>query len=95
MTALVVGATGQTGGHILRQVLNSPKYGRVLEAGRHVTPLDRLPADGRDKLEQRVIDFEKLSEMRLGEGEGFDVVYITCVSRIICQVNCILIAHIL
>ncbi|KAI0317009.1 hypothetical protein OF83DRAFT_1123551 [Amylostereum chailletii] len=76
-TALIIGATGQTGGHLLRELLDSPKYARVLEAGRRVTPADKLPASARGKLEQRVINFEKLDEARLGEGEGFDVVYIT------------------
>ncbi|KAI0317008.1 hypothetical protein OF83DRAFT_192879 [Amylostereum chailletii] len=74
-TALLLGATGQTGAYLLQELLNSPTYTRVLEAGRRVTPADKLPASAKDKLEQRVIDFEKLDEAKLGE--GFDVVYVT------------------
>ncbi|KAI0030056.1 hypothetical protein K488DRAFT_79828 [Vararia minispora EC-137] len=76
-TALLIGATGQTGRHLLRELLNSPKYNRVLEAGRRVTPQDQLPQGARDKLEQRVVNFEKLDDARLDEGPGFDVIYIT------------------
>ena len=76
-TALILGATGQTGSKLLKELLDSPTYTRVLEAGRRVTSLDILPATAKGKLEQRVVNFEKLGDAKLGE--GFDVVYITCV----------------
>jgi oxidoreductase len=80
LTALILGATGQTGRHLLRELLESPKYTRVLEVGRRVTPQEQLPESTIHKLEQRVINFEKLDEARLGEGPGYDVVYVTCVT---------------
>lgn len=77
-TALIIGATGQAGRHLLRELLDSPAYTRILEAGRRVTPAEQLPPTASGKLEQRVIDFENLADARLAENGGFDVVYITC-----------------
>ncbi|KAI9439482.1 hypothetical protein BJY52DRAFT_1322012 [Lactarius psammicola] len=81
-SALVLGATGQVGRHVLREVLCSTHFTRVCEAGRRLTPLDsldRLPdsVSARAKLEQRQIDFEKPEEWRDAFRAGrFDVVFI-------------------
>lgn len=81
-TALVLGATGQVGRHVLREVLCSAHFTRVCEAGRSLTPLDsldRLPdsASAIAKLEQRQIDFGKPEEWRDTFRAGrFDVVFI-------------------
>jgi len=45
-----------------------------------VTPVEELPAEGRGKVEQKVIDFERLDEATLDEGK-WDVVFITWVFR--------------
>lgn len=75
-SALVIGSTGRVGGRLLRLLL-SPTSGftKVGEYGRRVTPKDDLP-EGTDKLEQKVIDFEKLGESGLKDGR-WDVVFIT------------------
>ncbi|CAK5267361.1 unnamed protein product [Mycena citricolor] len=73
-TALIIGATGQVGGYLLKDLLSSPAYSKVGEYGRRVTKLDGLPAT--EKLEQKTIDFEKLDEAGLAEGK-WDVVFIT------------------
>ncbi|KAI0058871.1 NAD(P)-binding protein [Artomyces pyxidatus] len=75
-SALLIGATGQTGRHLLRELLASPQYSRVGEAGRRVTPADQLPAGAQGKLEQKVVDFENLEQAGLKEGK-WDVVFIT------------------
>ncbi|KAI0051544.1 NAD(P)-binding protein [Auriscalpium vulgare] len=73
-SALIVGATGQVGRHLLRELLESAQYTRVLEAGRRVT----IPAPESTKLEQKVVDFEKPEELRAALSEGkWDVVFIT------------------
>ena len=90
-TALILGSTGQTGRHLLRELIASPTYTRVCEAGRRVTPaedLAALPSQGREKLEQKVVDFERLDEAGLKEGQ-WDVVFIAYVSvffffRLVC-----------
>jgi oxidoreductase len=46
--------------------------------GRRVTPAEDLPAQASGKLEQKVIDFERVEEAGLEEGL-WDVVFITCV----------------
>jgi len=74
-SALLIGATGGTGKHLLRELLASPHFMRVGEFGRRVTPKEQLPS-GADKLQQKVIDFEKLDEAGLKEG-NWDVVLIT------------------
>lgn len=86
-TALIIGATGQTGRHLLQSLLESPRYTRVAEYGRHLTPKDSIKT-GLNKLEQKVIDFDNLPEAKLPEGK-WDVVFITYASSctaVICSV---------
>lgn len=72
-TALILGATGQTGGYILKELLASSHFTRVAEFGRRTTSLDTLTT-GKDKLEQKTIDFEKPEEAL--QGGKWDVVFI-------------------
>ena len=78
-SALIIGATGQTGGHLLKELLASPHFSKVGEYGRRVTAPESL-AEGKEKLEQKTIDFENLSAAGLKEGK-WDVVYVTYVCR--------------
>ena len=43
-----------------------------------MTPAADLPAQGREKLEQKVVDFEQIDEAGLKEGQ-WDVVFVACV----------------
>ncbi|KAG5352295.1 hypothetical protein C0989_002970 [Termitomyces sp. Mn162] len=79
-SALLIGATGQTGQQILRDLLQSPDFAKVGEYGRRVTDKSALPASGVDKLVQRTIDFENLEEAGLKEHK-WDVVFIACVFK--------------
>jgi len=74
-SALLIGATGATGKHVLKELLSSPHYTRVLECGRRVTPIDQITT-GKEKLEQKIIDFEKLEDAGLSASKC-DVVLIT------------------
>ncbi|KAN0132772.1 hypothetical protein V8E53_009443 [Lactarius tabidus] len=74
-TALIFGATGQTGQHLLRELIASPNFSRVCEAGRRVTPAEELSAHAKGKLEQKVIDFERLDEAGLRDG-NWDVIFV-------------------
>jgi len=76
-SALLIGATGQAGQHVLKELLSSPHFTRVGEYGRKVTSAESIKS-GADKLEQKVIDFEKLDESGLKNGQ-WDVVFITLV----------------
>lgn len=49
-TALLAGATGLVGSHVLQFLLDDPEWSRVVTAGRRTTP------QRHDKLEQRVLD---------------------------------------
>jgi uncharacterized protein YbjT (DUF2867 family) len=49
-TALLAGATGLVGGHVLEQLLADNTWSRVVTVGRRTTPLRH------EKLEQRVLD---------------------------------------
>jgi oxidoreductase len=76
-SALILGATGATGRHVLTELLASSEYSQVTEIGRRVTsfPQDSsLP--GREKLTQKVVDFEKIDQEGLSDG-GYDAVFIT------------------
>ncbi|KAJ8092896.1 hypothetical protein PM082_023530 [Marasmius tenuissimus] len=75
-TALIVGATGQTGGHLLKELLASPHFNRVYEYGRRLTNVESL-TEGKEKLEQKKIDFDKLEEDGSLKGGNWDVVFIT------------------
>ncbi|KAE9386986.1 hypothetical protein BT96DRAFT_1026011 [Gymnopus androsaceus JB14] len=74
-TALIIGASGQTGRRLLKELLASPSFSQISEYGRKVTDLDSI-STGKDKLQQKVIDFEKLNESGLKDGK-WDVVFIT------------------
>ncbi|KAF7317831.1 Oxidoreductase HTATIP2 [Mycena kentingensis (nom. inval.)] len=73
-TALVLGATGQVGGALLRELLASSHFSRVAEFGRKTTNLETLTT-GKDKLEQHKIDFDNIDSAALKAG-NWDVVYI-------------------
>ncbi|KAI0058869.1 NAD(P)-binding protein [Artomyces pyxidatus] len=77
-TALIIGATGQVGQHLLRELLASSHFTRVTEAGRRVTPANKLPSAATSKLEQVVIDFENTEGLKqILSKEKQDVVFIT------------------
>lgn len=77
-SALILGATGQTGQYILKELLASPHFTRVGEYGRKVTASEAIKA-GKEKLEQKEINFEKLEESGLKEGK-WDTVFIASVN---------------
>ncbi|KAG1771493.1 hypothetical protein EDD22DRAFT_1027356 [Suillus occidentalis] len=74
-TALILGSTGATGRHLLRELLSSNEWSKVGEYGRRVTPEADLPQN-RGKLEQKTIDFENLEAAGLKDGR-WDVVFVT------------------
>ncbi|TEB21976.1 hypothetical protein FA13DRAFT_1819195 [Coprinellus micaceus] len=75
-TALILGATGQTGQQLFSTLLSSSFYTRIGEYGRRVTADDKVPAASKEKLEQHTIDFEKLDASGL-DAKPWDVVFIT------------------
>jgi uncharacterized protein YbjT (DUF2867 family) len=56
-TALVAGASGLVGGHVLRRLLEDPGYDRVTVLARRELPLAHA------KLTQRLVDFEHLAQL--------------------------------
>ena len=76
LSALIIGATGATGKHLLRELLQSPAFTRVGEYGRRVTPKGDL--SGTEKLEQQVIDFDNLDASAAAlKGGRWDVIFVT------------------
>ncbi|KAH9840949.1 uncharacterized protein C8Q71DRAFT_742388 [Rhodofomes roseus] len=75
LTALIIGATGATGKHLLQELLASPQYSSVSEYGRRVSAPEQITT-GREKLEQKTIDFERLETAGLKD-KKWDVVFIT------------------
>lgn len=59
----------------MKELLSSTHFTKVGEYGRRVTPLDSITV-GKEKLEQKEIDFEKVDEAGLKAG-SWDVVFIT------------------
>ncbi|CAJ0575247.1 unnamed protein product, partial [Mesorhabditis spiculigera] len=66
--AFVLGATGAVGRKFVEVLAADPRYSRVVLLGRRIVDQPDAPA----KIEQRVIDFEKLEDHR-SDFEGFDV----------------------
>jgi uncharacterized protein YbjT (DUF2867 family) len=60
LTAVLAGATGLVGGECLRQLLASPRYGRVIVVARR--KLD--PGLRHDKLREVVVEFANLGEVK-------------------------------
>jgi len=76
-TALLVGATGQVGQNVLKELLASSQFSQVVEVGRRVTPAEQLEgAVGKEKLVQKVIDFDEVHEAGLKDIKA-DIVVIT------------------
>ncbi|KAF8141424.1 hypothetical protein EV363DRAFT_1149902 [Boletus edulis] len=74
-SALLLGGTGAVGKKLLAELLASDDWTRVGEYGRRVTAPVSTGAPP-PKLEQKVIDFEKLDEADL-KGGRWDVVFVT------------------
>lgn len=55
-TALIAGASGLVGGHLLSLLLRSERYSQVISVGRHELPLIH------PKLDQQVIDFDRMKD---------------------------------
>ncbi len=55
-TALLLGATGLVGGHVLALLLDDPAYGGVLVLGRRAVPREH------PKLRQETVDFDRLRD---------------------------------
>lgn len=60
MTVSLFGATGLVGGHCLQLLLADDRYARITVAGRR--PLPGGPPAGPPRLEERVIDFDRLPD---------------------------------
>ncbi|ALD21645.1 NAD-dependent epimerase/dehydratase family protein [Hymenobacter sp. DG25A] len=58
-TALIAGASGLVGQHLLPLLLASDRYAKVISIGRRTLPLVH------PKLEQRIVDFNQLEDQRL------------------------------
>ena len=56
-TALVAGASGLVGSHVVRLLLEDPAYARVTVLGRHELPLSHK------KLAQQVVSFDRLAQI--------------------------------
>ena len=60
LTAVLAGATGLVGGECLRQLLESPRYGRVIV----VTRRELGPGLRHDKLREVVVEFARLGDVK-------------------------------
>lgn len=71
-TALLIGATGLIGKQLLPPLLESSHFSQIGEFGRRLTSF----SSANPKLQQRVIDFENISDAGLKDG-AWDVIFIT------------------
>lgn len=63
-TALIAGASGLVGGHCLNVLREGPDYGRIIVLTRRELPAEKLKyeyADPKIAVEQRIVDFSKIS----------------------------------
>ena len=54
--ALVLGGTGEVGRELVRELVTNPAFSRILLLSRRELQLDS------DKVEQKIVDFEKLDD---------------------------------
>lgn len=75
-SAVIIGATGQVGAHLLKELLANGAFTTVAEYGRRTTPVEKLPQEHIGKLSQKTVDFEKLNADDW-KAQRFDTVFIT------------------
>jgi len=59
-SALVLGATGETGREVLNKLVATPSYGKIVSVGRRL--IDLPEEEGFKRVEQKVVNFDKLDE---------------------------------
>eukprot|EP00092_Neocalanus_flemingeri_P006801 GFUD01007344.1.p1 GENE.GFUD01007344.1~~GFUD01007344.1.p1 ORF type:complete len:236 (-),score=83.82 GFUD01007344.1:120-788(-) len=59
-TALLLGGTGETGKEVLKLLVSTPVYGKVVCLGRRVVDLPK--GEGWDRVEQKLVDYDNLSQ---------------------------------
>jgi len=59
-TALMLGGTGETGKEVLKQLVNTKVYTKVVCLGRRT--VDFPKSDGWEKIEQKIVDFDNLGQ---------------------------------
>jgi len=59
-TALVLGGSGETGGELLKLLVASPVYGKIISVGRRKVEMPTSP--GWSKVEQVEVDFDRLQD---------------------------------
>ena len=64
-TALLLGSTGETGKEVLKLLVTTPVYGKVVCLGRRLVELPQ--GEGWERVEQKVVDFDNLAQ----HGESF------------------------
>lgn len=72
LTAFVVGATGAVGKEIVNALANESRFGKVTLIGRRPVPLNPEENPGHKKIENQVVDFDKLDDYK-DAFKGFDV----------------------
>eukprot|EP00092_Neocalanus_flemingeri_P013837 GFUD01014928.1.p1 GENE.GFUD01014928.1~~GFUD01014928.1.p1 ORF type:complete len:276 (+),score=83.03 GFUD01014928.1:38-865(+) len=70
--ALVLGASGETGKEVLKQLVNRPEFSRIVSIGRKQLDLPNDPSY--ERVEQKVVDFDNL-EKYSAEFEGIDAAF--------------------
>lgn len=60
-TVLLLGASGETGKQLLKQLAASKNVGKVVSLGRREMPFE---GDGIEKVEQKIIDFDNMDNFR-------------------------------
>ncbi|HEY9514497.1 MAG TPA: NAD(P)H-binding protein [Gemmatimonadaceae bacterium] len=61
-TILLAGASGLVGRECLRMLLATPEFNTVATLSRQALPPELVPLDQQGRLEQRVVDFDRLRE---------------------------------
>lgn len=71
-TNLLLGSTGETGKEVLKLLVTTPVYGKVVCLGRRMVELPQ--GEGWERVEQKAVDFENLAQHRENFG-GVDTAF--------------------
>lgn len=78
LKAVVLGATGATGQELVKDLIRSEKWSKIVTIGRRPLQLDdELKAKSEGRLEQLTIDMDKMAEQAAQAFQGADSVFCT------------------
>ena len=72
-TALILGATGETGREVLNKLVMTPNFGQIVSIGRRL--VDLPDKEEFKRVQQKIVDFENLDDRNVADFAGVDAAF--------------------